>query len=144
MCKGVGGKTVPSSFPSENLGEKGAIKPSLHSILDIRITPGRWSWTESSRWPPVNTVLANGFWSKDCYKPIREGLLLELPNPVVHHGGDFVTVDLKRRRGQQKAEESAESQPAAGEPEDVPPPGGVTSTLLSWLFFFWLATFPPP
>ena len=82
--------------------------PSLKSPLDIRVHCGRWTWSETEDEPPVALVLATNFWSKPDYQLLREGLRRPLPDPQVHQGEQFDTVQTVRVKSVEKKTETPE------------------------------------
>jgi hypothetical protein len=100
---------------TENQGEVAALSSALSDPLDAKVNCGRWTWTPQDPWPPLKCVMDAKFWSDNKYAGLRAGLLHELPNPEMLHGGEYSTVYMKA--GKPKAVIGDVPDPAAGDAE---------------------------
>ena len=103
---------------TESLAEVTGLSSQLLRKDHIRVLPGRWKWSQEDRFPPIACVLATKFWHDELYKAVREPLKRPIPTPEVLIGGEFVTVETKRKRPPPAVPESA---PTASQPTSQPP-----------------------
>ena len=97
-----GSRSIPCyaspSPPTETLAEVRSVQAALRSTEDIKVLPGKWSYSDAEEFPPLQTVLDTPLWSDPFFRDVRAALLCEVPNPEVVVGGEYMTVESRRRR----------------------------------------------
>lgn len=75
-----------------SVGEVPALEATLTRRDDIKVSVGKWTWTESSPWPPIADIRSARIWKDECYAGLRERLQRQLPVPVLEENAEFVTI----------------------------------------------------
>jgi hypothetical protein len=100
----VAGKPVPRlsafhpAYPfcciTGTLTEVPAIEAMLHKPEDIRVSTGRWVWSDTEPFPPAHMIKSLPIFTEVNYQNVRDRLCRPMVQPTVTVGGQYVTVDV--------------------------------------------------